>query len=59
MLFIKIDGTVDKVTVRSGNEALAQAAVRAVRKCRFTPATYEGKPVFVKMPRRYVFKIEQ
>jgi len=58
LVAVKQDGTVGEVKVRSGNEALAHAAVRAVKQCRFRPAKFEGKAVYVWLPVPYVFKLE-
>lgn len=44
-LLIMPDGHVDKVTVLGGNPVLAQAAVAAVRKWRYSPAPAESTVV--------------
>ena len=52
MLMITIDekGQVVEVTVKhSDHQLFSQAAVEAIKKCLFTPATKNGKPVIVKI----------
>jgi TonB family protein len=46
------DGTVRDVTIVQGlGEGLSEAAVRALKSCRFTPGERDGKPVPVRIRR--------
>jgi TonB family protein len=54
---ISKDGLVPKVTVISGPPSLADAASRAVRQWRFSPAMLNGKPVEVEQRITIVFKM--
>ena len=51
------DGSVPKVKVVSGPPSLADAATRAVRQWRFSPAMLNGKPVEVEQRVTIVFKM--
>ena len=51
------DGSVPKVKVISGPPSLADAATRAVRQWRFSPAVLNGKPVEVEQRITIVFKL--
>ncbi len=49
-ILVTVDGVVDGIEVtRSGGEAFDRAAMEAVAKWTFSPATYEGKPVAVRI----------
>jgi TonB family protein len=54
---ISHDGSVPKVNVISGPPSLADAATRAVRQWRFSPAMLNGKPVDVEQRITVVFKL--
>ena len=46
------DGWVRDVTIVQGlAQGLGEAAVRAIKSCRFTPGERDGKPVAVRVPR--------
>jgi len=49
-------GSVEDVTILSGNPVLTRPAVDAVRKWKFTPFLQEGKPTRVSAPITIVFK---
>ena len=51
------DGSVPKVKIISGPPSLADAATRAVRRWRFSPAMLNGKPVEVDQRITIVFKL--
>ena len=57
MVTILRDGTVGDVRVTRGNPMLAKAAVAAVRRWRFKPAVYQGRPIAVIMPIVVEFKL--
>ena len=49
-ILVTVEGAVDGVEItKSGGEAFDQAAVAAVKQWKFEPATYEGKPVAVRI----------
>jgi len=54
---ISKDGSVPKVKIISGAPNLADAATRAVRQWRFSPAMLNGKPVDVEQRITIVFKL--
>jgi len=54
---ISKDGLVPRVTIISGAPSLADAATRAVRQWRFSPAMLNGKPVEVEQRITIVFKM--
>ena len=53
------DGWVRDVTIVQGlAQGLGEAAVRAIKSCRFTPGERDGKPVAVRVPRfKVVFSL--
>lgn len=59
LLTVGTDGRVSSATVHrsSGSKALDQAAVRASRKWRFSPATRAGKPVVTQLPAPFTFRL--
>jgi TonB family protein len=58
ILTIETDGKVSAVTLqKSGGEPWDTGAVTAARKFVFQPATQRGKPVRVRVPFNYVYKI--
>ena len=58
ILTIEKDGKVSEVTLqKSGGEPWDAGAVAAARKFAFQPATQRGKPVRVRVPFSYVYKI--
>ncbi|MGZ4819066.1 MAG: energy transducer TonB [Terriglobales bacterium] len=44
-VFVAADGSVKEVAALTGNRALADAAVRAVRRWRYRPPQLNGRPV--------------
>jgi len=50
-------GSVEGVTIVSGNPVLTKPASEAVKKWKFSPFTQEGKPVKAVAPLTLVFKI--
>jgi len=60
LAFVNEKGTVDKVKVVKGlGGGCDEAAVKAVRKTKFTPAKSKGKAVKVKTSLAIVFKIQK
>ncbi|MFA8342553.1 MAG: energy transducer TonB [Rhodothermaceae bacterium] len=60
LAFINEKGTVDKVKVVKGlGGGCDEAAIKAVRKTKFTPAKSKGKAVKVKTSLAIVFKIQK
>lgn len=58
-VLINLEGGVTKVEIeKSDNELLAEAAVKAARQVRFTPATYRGKLVQVWFTQRLLFRLK-
>lgn len=56
---IEADGAVGEVRVITGlGHGLDEAAVKALRRCRFEPALVEGKPVATRIQYTYTFIIE-
>jgi protein TonB len=55
------NGKVTGVSVErsSGNDALDDAAVRAIRRYRYRPAQQDGKPRAVQMRRPFVFRLSE
>jgi len=59
LIAVKSNGSVGEVKVQSGNPALAQAAVQAVKRWKFEPAIYDGRPIAVWLPYPFVFKLDK
>jgi protein TonB len=59
-LLIGVDGSVHdaKVLKSSGTPSLDEAAVAALSKCQFKPATENGKPVEAWLPTQYIWSIQ-
>lgn len=51
------DGTVEKVTILSGNPVLTKPAAEALKKWKFRPFTSEGKPVKALAPVVFDFSL--
>jgi protein TonB len=58
LIAVKSNGSVGEVKVQSGNPALAQAAVEAVKRWKFEPAIYDGRPIAVWLPYPFVFRLD-
>lgn len=59
LIAVKSNGSVGEVKVQSGNPALAQAAVTAVKRWKFEPAIYDGRPIAVWLPYPFVFRLDK
>ncbi|HWB86890.1 MAG TPA: energy transducer TonB [Bryobacteraceae bacterium] len=51
------NGSVEKVTIVSGNPVLTRAAVEALKRWKFTPFVEGGKPIRVTAPVSFAFKL--
>lgn len=57
-LVVDVAGAVTDVTLKSGlGHGLDEAAIEAARRLQFSPGTYEGKPVPVKILYRFTFAL--
>ncbi|MFI5393926.1 MAG: energy transducer TonB [Candidatus Binatia bacterium] len=54
---ITVNGRVEDVQVVEGEEPFTTAAVEAVKKWRYEPARYQGKPISVYRPIKVVFRL--
>jgi TonB family protein len=49
------DGTVGDANIKSGDNQLAEDALKAAKQCRFTPGTLKGKPTSMNYDLEYKF----
>lgn len=55
---VKVDGTVGDVRVTSGDARLTGAVVEAVKRWRYQPATFEGRPVAMWRTASFPFRLK-